>query len=208
MPSDRCLFTGPWTVTRSSLRMLRRVTAFCRPLRPVLLLVSVPRLRSPVVGVPGLCGTWRGVPFARQRRPGVGLLGIVLVVGAPFLNPPPPPHQLVGGGWQGPSPRRGIQTLLIRTPQGTKLPSNSQTKTLFSDIAVGAFHEKKQTLRTRDVLEGGWTGGSEGGGGEGGLAGTPLLLWAPPKAGQKIVKSQSSWHQRHRSKISAVSLKH
>ena len=27
---------GPWTVTRSSLRMLRRVAAFCRPLRPVL----------------------------------------------------------------------------------------------------------------------------------------------------------------------------
>ena len=48
-------FTGPWTVTRSSLRMLRRVAAFCRPLRPVLLLVSFPRSRSPVVGVLGLC---------------------------------------------------------------------------------------------------------------------------------------------------------
>ena len=46
---------GPWTVTRSSLRMLRRVAAFCRPLRPALLLVSFPRSRSPVVGVPGLC---------------------------------------------------------------------------------------------------------------------------------------------------------
>ena len=32
---------GPWTVTRSSLRMLRRVAAFCQPLRPVLMLVSV-----------------------------------------------------------------------------------------------------------------------------------------------------------------------
>ena len=30
-----CDITGPWTVTRSSLRMLRRVAAFCRPLRPV-----------------------------------------------------------------------------------------------------------------------------------------------------------------------------
>ena len=47
-----CSFTGPWTVTRSSLRMLRRVAAFCRPLRPVLLLVSFPRSRSPVVGTP------------------------------------------------------------------------------------------------------------------------------------------------------------
>ena len=54
IPSGCCSFTGPWTVTRSSLRMLRRVAAFCRPLRPVLLLVSFPRSRSPVVGVLGL----------------------------------------------------------------------------------------------------------------------------------------------------------
>ena len=51
IPSGCCSFTGPWTVTRSSLRMLRRVATFCRPLRPVLLLVSFPRSRSPVVGV-------------------------------------------------------------------------------------------------------------------------------------------------------------
>ena len=62
-------FTGPSTVTRSSLRMLRRVAAFCRPLRPVLLLVLFPRSRRPVVGVLGLCRMWHGVPFARQRRP-------------------------------------------------------------------------------------------------------------------------------------------
>ena len=55
IPSGCCSFTGPWTVTRSSLRMLRRVAAFCRPLRPVLLLVSFPRSLSPVVGVLGLC---------------------------------------------------------------------------------------------------------------------------------------------------------
>ena len=48
--SGHCSFTGPWTVTRSSLRVLRRVAAFCRPLRPVLLLVSIPRSRSPIVG--------------------------------------------------------------------------------------------------------------------------------------------------------------
>ena len=54
IPSGCCSFTGPWTVTRSSLRMLRRVAAFCRPLRPVLLLVSFPCSRSPVVGVLGL----------------------------------------------------------------------------------------------------------------------------------------------------------
>ena len=55
IPLGRCFFMGPWTVTRSSLRMLRRVAAFCRPLRPVLLLVLFPRSRSPVVGVLGLC---------------------------------------------------------------------------------------------------------------------------------------------------------
>ena len=55
IPSGCCSFTGPWTVTHSSLRMLRRVAAFCRPLWPVLLLVSFPRSRSPVVGVLGLC---------------------------------------------------------------------------------------------------------------------------------------------------------
>ena len=54
-PPPRVTFRrGPWTVTRSSLRMLRRVAAFCRPLRPVLLLVSFPRSGSPVVGVLGL----------------------------------------------------------------------------------------------------------------------------------------------------------
>ena len=55
IPSGCCSFMGPWTVTRSSLRMLRRVAAFCRPLRPVLLLVSFLRSQSLVVGVLGLC---------------------------------------------------------------------------------------------------------------------------------------------------------
>ena len=74
MPSGCCSFTGPWTVTRSSLRMLRWVAAFCRPLWPVLLLVEFPRSRSPVFGVLGLCRMWQGVPFARQRRPIIGVL--------------------------------------------------------------------------------------------------------------------------------------
>ena len=52
IPSGCCSFTGPWTVTRSSLRMLRRVAAFCRPLRPVLLLVSFPRSRGGWVWLP------------------------------------------------------------------------------------------------------------------------------------------------------------
>ena len=64
IPSGCCFLTGPWTVTRSSLRMLRRIAAFCRLLRPVLLLVSFPRSRSPIAGVLELC--WlRQVSFVR-----------------------------------------------------------------------------------------------------------------------------------------------
>ena len=54
IPSGGGFFARPWTVTRSSLRMLRRVAAFCRPLRPVLPLVSLPRPWSPVVGALGV----------------------------------------------------------------------------------------------------------------------------------------------------------
>ena len=74
IPSGCCFFTGPWTLSRSSLRMLRRVAAFFRPLRPVLPLVSFPRSQSPVVGVPGLWWMWHDVPFAHQRRPIIGVL--------------------------------------------------------------------------------------------------------------------------------------
>ena len=42
-PSGCSFLTGPWTVTRSSLRVLRRVAAFCRPLRHVCLVASLPR---------------------------------------------------------------------------------------------------------------------------------------------------------------------
>ena len=76
IPSGCCFFTGPWTFTHSSLRMLRWVTAFCRPLQPVLLLVSFPRSQSPVVGVLGLCWMWWHVPFVRQQRPVAGVLGL------------------------------------------------------------------------------------------------------------------------------------
>ena len=69
--------------------MSRRVAAFCRPLRLVLLLVSFPRSRSPVVGVPGLCWMWRDVPFARQWHPVVGVLGLCWL-----LQPPSPPLSL------------------------------------------------------------------------------------------------------------------
>ena len=84
VPSCCCFFTGPWTVTRSSLRMLRQVAAFCRPLRPVLLLVLCPHSRSPVVGVLGLCWMWHGVLFARQRRLVVGILRLCWLLWGSF----------------------------------------------------------------------------------------------------------------------------
>ena len=69
IPPGCCFFTEPWTVTCSSLRMLRRVAAFCRLLRPVLLLVSFPRSRKPPPPHAVLLGTdssaWTGT--ARQR---------------------------------------------------------------------------------------------------------------------------------------------
>ena len=73
IPSGCCFFTGTWTVTRSSLRMLRQVAAFCQPLRPVLLMGSLPRSWSPVAGVLGLCWMWQYVPFAPQQRPVFGV---------------------------------------------------------------------------------------------------------------------------------------
>ena len=84
IPSGCCFFTGPWTVTRSSIRMLRRVAAFCRPLRPLLLLVSFPCSRSPVVGVPGLCWMGHGVLFAHQWCPVVGVLRLRWLLPALF----------------------------------------------------------------------------------------------------------------------------
>ena len=82
--------------------MLRRVAAFCRPLRPVLPLVSFPRSRSPVVGVPGLCWMWRDVPFARppplQMAPHesksirMGVRIIIIIVGRRTHDAQRPPE--------------------------------------------------------------------------------------------------------------------
>ena len=105
IPSGCCSFTGPWTVTRSSLRMLRRVAAFCQPLRPVLLLELFPRSQSPVVGVLGLCWMWHGVPFAWQRRPVVALPPLRRGVNPPSSFGCPPvsyiPRWWGGGGSLG-----------------------------------------------------------------------------------------------------------
>ena len=75
---------GPGRSPVLPLRMLRWVASFCRLLRPVLLLVSFPRSRSPVVGVLGLCWMWHSVPFARQRRPVVGALRLCWLLPGSF----------------------------------------------------------------------------------------------------------------------------
>ena len=69
--------------------MLRWVAAFCGPLRPVLLLVSFPRSRSPVVGVPGLCWMRRDVPFV-CGTPRPPPRGAKLLKGALPPTPSPP----------------------------------------------------------------------------------------------------------------------
>ena len=73
IPSGCC--TGPWTATQSSLRVLRRAAAFCRPLRPVFRLVSFPRQQSPAVGTPGV----------------LPVRGSLYSFWCPFPSAPPPP---------------------------------------------------------------------------------------------------------------------
>ena len=68
------------TVTRSSLRMLCRVAAFCRPLRPVLLLVSFPRSRSPVVWCVGAVLNVAGCAVCTSAAPNNWRIEDVLVV--------------------------------------------------------------------------------------------------------------------------------
>ena len=92
IPSGCCFFMGPWTVARSPLRMLRRVAAFCRPLPPVLLLVSFPHSRSPVVGVLRLCCFAAGVASHPLLPTPLRILVIhQLRCGGGALTPPPPP---------------------------------------------------------------------------------------------------------------------
>ena len=80
-PLGCCVFTGPWRVTRSSLGMLRRVGVFWQPLRPVFLLVSLPRQRRPVIST------------------GVVLIGVGVILR--FLLPTPLHTQVIH-----PMPRR------------------------------------------------------------------------------------------------------
>ena len=86
--SGCCFFTGPWTVTRPSLRMLRRVATFCRPLRPVLLLVSFPRSRSPVVWCAGAVLDVAGCAVCASAAPNNWRIGGC--AGCCQGRPPPP----------------------------------------------------------------------------------------------------------------------
>ena len=103
--------------------MLRRVAAFCRPLRPVLPLVSFPRSRGPVGGVPGLCWMWRDVPFVRSWCPVVDpspstlLAHRVPVYLTPY--PPPPSHAACSLGWfpLNPRPLHRVQVYLMLPKQ-------------------------------------------------------------------------------------------
>ena len=77
------------------------------------------------------------------------------------------------------------------------------------------YYRHQQTGRRAGGGGGGAGVYCKGGGGlkgEGGLAGDPPSSQGPPvvpaEGGPNILKPQSSWHRRRRSKILAVSLKH
>ena len=130
--------------------MLRRVAAFCRPLRPVLLLVSFPRSRGPVVGVLGLCWMWWDVPFARQRRPVVGRLRVSSwrLQPTPTRAPPPPPPappplQRARNEW-----RRAQKILLQRTTG--KSPIGELAPMALCDIHVPGCGEHLPAWGLRD----------------------------------------------------------
>ena len=123
IPSGCCSFTGLWTVTRSSLRMLRRVAGFCRPLWPVLLLVSFARQWRPMIGVLRMCWLLPGsfdcfcCPHTSVHRPSIACLAVFpCSPGALFLHAlsgpsticPFPPH-----GWSAPD---GLPLLLRKQP--------------------------------------------------------------------------------------------
>ena len=102
IPSGCCFFIGPWTVTRSFLRMLRRVAAFCRPLRPVYLPVLFPRSRSPVVWCAGAVLDVAGCAVCASAAPNNwrigGCAGCCRGPSHPCvtfrLAPPPPPSTI------------------------------------------------------------------------------------------------------------------
>ena len=81
IPSGCCSFTGPWTVTCSSLRMLRWVVAFCRPRQPPPPCASLAR-QTP------LCAS-----LAHQTHP--ARLINAKPPHAPRSQPPPPPRALL-----------------------------------------------------------------------------------------------------------------
>ena len=77
VPSGSHLFMGPSTVTRSSLRMLRRVAVFWRPLRLVLLLVS---FAGPSGGCAGAVLDVAGCAVCASAAPSSWRIEVVLVV--------------------------------------------------------------------------------------------------------------------------------
>ena len=85
IPSGRCSFTGPWTVTRPPSRVLRRIAAFCRPLRPVCLLWC--RFRG------------RGAQWSVCRGcAGCGPPTVSAPLDGDMPTPPPPPPWAPGPG--------------------------------------------------------------------------------------------------------------
>ena len=178
--------------------MLRRVAAFCRPLRPVLLLVSFPRSRSPVVGVLGLCWLWRDVAFACQTQGlqvttdpervrggggGHGPAAAAPAAPASARPPPPPPFAALRIGSvpgirqdtsAGPCPPRagvggfGALPVRLRAPARRPGPDGCGSG---SPVARGCGVQTGATRGSAPCLpecHGSSAGGRAGGGGGGG----------------------------------------
>ena len=139
IPCGCCFFAGAWTVVRSPLRVLRRVAAFCRPLRPVLLRALFPRSRSAVIGCTGAVLVAAGavcasaVPSSWRTGGGAGCCGGRLTVFAahtpPLSGGPPPasPRFRVREAQVPPSSARCTPAPARPPPAGRVVPSVTST---------------------------------------------------------------------------------
>ena len=99
---------GPWTITRSSLRVLRRVAVFWRPLRPVFQLVSFPRPPPPPhpAGL-GVCLSTSNPPYHGGNKP-----------------PPEHAHNELLAWWAEALPRVWVLAPKKKEEANSKMPGN------------------------------------------------------------------------------------
>ena len=137
--------------------------------------------------------THRGGPTHLQHRPAA--------------RGRPPPKRIAPSHPGAPAPR-----CPLRTPRLGRTAASTCGRPFAIPRRIITQHHRSGGEGTQGSIR---RGGGRGGGSlkrGGGCGRTPpppsVPLWSPPKGGRKILKLQSSWHRRRRSKILAVSLKH